>query len=173
METTVTIKAFISTNYDKLKEIAKRELRKKQCQFFDEDIFHDTLYKCIVQLSDTLMTNEEIISYFTRAIQINIVRDSMYAYNSLRSNEELTENDEPLTFSSCMAEIDYKRILDDIKTTFDIEHQVIFRMWAEGFTIKEINKELKIKTARYKVDKLKEWVKNKYKELEIIYSQLK
>ena len=171
METKVTIKAFISDNYEKLQKIAKRELRKKQYHLFDEDIFHDTLYKCMTQLDDTLLTQDEIIAYFTRAIQVNIVRDSLYAYNTLRSNEDFSEIDEPITFASCIAEIDYKHILEDIKETFDIEHQVVFRMWAEGFTVKEINKELKIKTARYKVDKLKEWVKTKYKELEVEYSK--
>ena len=167
METTTTIRNYCSINYDKLATIAKRELIKKQYHLFDEDIFHDTLYKCIVQLDDILLTEDEILAYFTKAMQINILRNGIYAYNALRSDDDISSTEEPITFSICISAIDYKIILDDIKKTFDLEHQVVFRMWAEGYNIREINKELKIKTARYKVDKLKAWVKETYKELEV------
>lgn len=170
METKVTIKDFISKNYHKLQKIAKREMRKKQSHLFDEDMFHDTLYKCMTQLDDTLLTTDEIIAYFTRAIQINIVRESLYACNKLKSDEEYTEDDEPIITNSCIPSIDYKNILDNIKNTFDLEYQVVFRMWSEGYTVKEINDELKIKTARYKIDKIKEWLSREYKELKKFYS---
>jgi rRNA maturation endonuclease Nob1 len=108
------------------------------------------------------MEQNEILAYFTRAIQVNIIRETQYAYNSLKTDGvEIEEWDEDLDEMN-LSQIDYQNILNDIETNFSIEWKTIFQLWTEGLTIQEINNKLNIQNSRYIVDKLKKWIKEKY-----------
>lgn len=162
METKILFNELVAEQYDVLKKIATKEGGKKICQDSIEDIFHDTLIKCIKQLENKLMEQNEILAYFTRAVQMNIIRETQYAYNSLKTDGvEIEEWDEDLDETN-LSQIDYQNILNDIETHFSKEWKNIFQLWCEGLTIQEINNKLTINNSRYIVDKLKQWVKDKY-----------
>lgn len=162
METKVLFNEYVAEHYDVLQKIATKEANKKICSDYIEDIFHDTLIKCIKQLENKPMELNELLAYFTRSVQVNIVRETQYAYNSLKTDDvEIEEWDEDLDEINT-SHIDYHNILNDIENTFSNEWKNIFQLWTEGLTIQEINKELNVSNSRYIVDKLKKWVKDKY-----------
>ena len=162
METKVLFNEFVAEQYDVLKNIATKEGYMKICQDCIEDIFHDTLIKCIKQLENKPMEQDEILAYFTRAIQVNIIRETQYAYNSLKTDGvEIEEWDEDLDEIN-LSKIDYQNILNDVQTNFSIEWKNIFQLWTEGLTIQDINEKLSINNSRYVVDKIKIWVKENY-----------
>lgn len=162
METKVFFNEYVAQHYDALKMIATKEVNKKICSDYIEDIFHDTLIKCIKQLENKPMEQNEILAYFTRAIQVNIIRETKYAYNSLKTDGvEVEEWDENLNEMN-ISKIDYQNILKDIESNFSTEWKNIFQLWSEGFTIQEINEKIQINNSRYIVDKLKIWIKYNY-----------
>lgn len=162
METKVFFNEYVAQHYDALKMIATKEVNKKICSDYIEDIFHDTLIKCIKQLENKPMEQNEILAYFTRAIQVNIIRETQYAYNSLKTDGvEVEEWDVNLNEMN-ISKIDYQNILNDIESNFSTEWKNIFQLWSEGFTIQEINEKIQINNSRYIVDKLKIWIKHNY-----------
>ena len=162
MGTIINVRDFIDKEYTLLKKTAKYEWRRKSNEEFNEDIFHDTLVKCITHLEDKTMTKEEIIAYFVGAFQINCLRENMYACNSKRSEEEIgdIEIDGETTISSLS--MDYKIILKKIEIIFGKEYKEIFKMSMEGYSVKEITEETNYKTVRYKLDTMKNWIKKNY-----------
>lgn len=162
METKVLFNEYVAQHYDILKMIATKEISKKICSDYIEDIFHDTLVKCIKQLENKLMEQNEIIAYFTRAVQINVIRETQYAYNSLKTDGVEIEKWNGDLDEMNLSKIDYQNILNDIEIHFSTEWKNIFQLWCEGLTIQDINKTLTINNSRYIVDKLKQWIKNKY-----------
>jgi hypothetical protein len=164
METKVLFNEYVAEHYDVLKKIAAKEVSKKICLDYFEDIFHDTLIKCIKQFENKPMEQNEILAYFTRAIQVNVIRETKYAYNSLKTDGvEIEEWDGDLTEMN-ISRIDYQNILYDIQKTFSVEWKEVFQLWTEGLTIKEINEKINIKNSRYITDKIKIWLKENYKD---------
>lgn len=164
MKTPLYFNDFVNKSYDVLKNIAIKESNKKIINDSIEDIFHDTLIKCIKQLENKLMSENEYIAYFTKAIQINIIRETQYAYNLLKTDVEDIENwDSELTETNINS-IDFKNILCNIEKTFNEQWKNVFQLWLNGLTIQNINEKLKIRNSRYIVDKVKEWVKITYQK---------
>lgn len=155
---------FVNKSYDVLKNIAIKESNKRIINDSIEDIFHDTLIKCIQQLENKLMSESEYIAYFTKAIQINIIRETQYAYNLLKTDVEDIENWDGELTETNINSIDFKNILCNIEKTFNEQWKNVFQLWLNGLTIQDINEKLKIRNSRYIVDKVKEWVKITYQK---------
>lgn len=164
MKTTLYFNDFVNKSYDVLKNIAIKESNKRIINDSIEDIFHDTLIKCIKQLENKLMSESEYIAYFTKAIQINIIRETQYAYNLLKTDVEDIENWDGELIETNINSIDFKNILCNIEKTFNEQWKNVFQLWLNGLTIQDINEKLKIRNSRYIVDKVKEWVKITYQK---------
>jgi len=163
MEANKNFNLFIAKNYDVLKNIAIKESNKKTLTDSIQDIFHDTLMKCLKQLENKTMSENEYIAYFTKAIQLNLIRETQYAYNQLKTDVENIENWDNELIETNTNSIDYNNILQAIVDKFGYTWKNAFQLWLEGLTIREINQKLNIKNARYIVDQLKEWVRVNYK----------
>ena len=167
MGTLVNVREFISEEYTLLKKSAKYEWRRKSNEVFNEDIFHDTLVKCIYQLNDKLMTKEELTAYFVGAFQMNCLRENNYACNSKKSDEDINNIniDGETTISSL--NIDYEMILKRIENIFGKDYREIFQLSMEGLSVKEITETTSYKSVRYKLDTVKNWLKKQYKEKDL------
>ena len=163
----VTVKEFINNEYTLLKKNAKYEWRRKSNEVFNEDIFHDTLLKCLTHLQNKEMTKEELMAYFIGAFQMNCLRENNYACNSKKSEEDINNIniDGETTISSLS--IDYKIILKKIEILFGKDYKEIFQLSMEGLSVKEITEATKYKTVRYKLDTIKNWLKKQYKEKDL------
>lgn len=154
------INDYINKNYDNLKKILKKEYRKLETNEFDEDIFHETLIKCI----DIFKTKEsfeenDFIPYLVASFKTNVIRNTHYHSNSMRSNVDIENIDNEIIYKD---NIDFNIILEDIKTTFGVENYDKFMDWLENKTIQEINEAYNCKNSRYIIDKIKNYLKNQY-----------
>lgn len=150
---------FVTQNYEKLKKIAFKEMSFLSSIEAREDIFHDTLLKCIKQLKSNQITKDDFLPYFSKAVKINGWREMKYANNSLVNDSECDFND--FEDSKCELDtslIDYELIGEEIKKTFGFKIFEVFMLWSQNYTIQEINDKLNIKNSRYTIDKLKKWL---------------
>lgn len=156
---TDNINNYINTKYDEIKSILKREWFKRKTIQFDEDIFHDTLIKCVEKFSKGCFEESEFMPYIIRSFQNNIVRNEMYFVNAKRDKSDVTTIKQPI-FDSY--NIDIKLVLETITKTFSELYCNIFLDWLDGCTIKELNELYGRNNCRYVVDKIRKFILEKY-----------
>lgn len=156
---------FISSNYELIKKSVKRDLRGNRKLEFDEDVFHDTLLKCMEKYSDIKFNNdEEFISYIIVSFKTNLKRDKLYAVNSKRYDGEI--EDFELEFKDISYEktnIDIDNLINQINVEFGEDSKNKFSDWLiNQLTIKDINEKYNCNNSRYIIDKIKEYIKENY-----------
>lgn len=156
------LQEYINNQYENLKKILKREYRKLETSEFDEDIFHETLIKCIdiFKTKETFDENE-FKAYLTASFKTNVIRDAQYYSNSMRSNTNIENLD---NLSNYKDNIDFELILENIKNTFGIENYNKFMDWLENKSIQEINENYNCKNSRYIIDKIRNYIKDNYND---------
>ncbi|MBR6516381.1 MAG: sigma-70 family RNA polymerase sigma factor [Bacilli bacterium] len=156
---------FISENYDLIKKTLKRELRNNRNLNFDEDIFHDTILRCMEKYSDVKFENEEeFIAYIIVSFKTNLKRDKLYAVNSKRYDGELEDYASEIKDNNNNKQnIDVNIILEEINNKFgeDVKNKTYDWLICQ-MTISEINKKYNCKNSRYIIDKIKEYIKQTY-----------
>ena len=156
---------FISENYELIKKSLKKDLRRNRKLEFDEDIFHDTLLKCIEKYSEIKFKNdEEFISYIIVSFKTNLKRDKLYAVNSKRYDGDVEDFASEFRDSSNeKSNIDINIIIDEIETEFGEDSKNKFVDWLiNQMPIKEINEKYNCNNSRYIIDKIKEYIKQNY-----------
>ena len=150
---------FINTNYHNLYKMLKYEWRKMESSEFDEDIFHDTLIKCMDKFNDRKFDENEFKAYITSSFKMNVIRSKQYYDVSMKSDTDVETLDSTVTMQiNC----DFNTIINDIKEKFGNESCEKFLDWLEDKSIKEINEMYNCKNSRYLIDKIKDYIKNKY-----------
>lgn len=150
---------FINTNYHNLYKMLKYEWRKMETSEFDEDIFHDTLIKCMDKFNDRKFDENEFKAYITSSFKMNVIRSKQYYDVSMKSDTDVETLDYTVTMQfNC----DFNTIIKDIKEKFGNESCEKFLDWLEDKSIKEINEMYNCKNSRYLIDKIKDYIKNKY-----------
>ena len=151
---------FINTNYHNLYKMLKYEWRKMESSEFDEDIFHDTLIKCMDKFNDRKFDENEFKAYITSSFKMNVIRSKQYYDVSMKSDTDVETLDSAVTMQfNC----DFNTIIKDIKEKFGNESCEKFLDWLEDKSIKEINELHGCKNSRYTIDKIKQYIKNQYK----------
>ena len=127
---------------------------------FDEDIFHDTLLKCMDKFNTDDFNEDEFMPYITTAFKMNVIRSHQYHDVAMRSDTEIENVNEVIDDKH---NIDYSIIIDDIKNKFGEDSCNKFLDWLDDKSIKEINETYECNNSRYLIDKIKEYIKFKYK----------
>jgi hypothetical protein len=156
---------FISSNYELIKKSVKRDLRGNRKLEFDEDVFHDTLLKCMEKYSDIKFNNdEEFISYIIVSFKTNLKRDKLYAVNSKRYDGEIEDfESEFKNISYEKTNIDIDNLINQINVEFGEDSKNKFVDWLiNQLTIKDINEKYNCNNSRYIIDKIKEYIKENY-----------
>jgi len=157
----ISISDFISTNYDKVKASLIREWYKRETTEFDEDVYHDTLIKCIEQLKNKDLEPSEIMSYIVVSFKTNMLRDKTYACNKYRANDEIETINIETTSKN---DIDFNLILSSIYKKFGKDYHEIFLDWLDGMTIKELNEKYDKTNMRYVIERIKDFIKKTFKQ---------
>lgn len=156
---------FISQNYELIKKTLKKELRKNRNLEFDEDVFHDTILKCMEKHSDMKFNNEEeFLSYIIVSFKTNLKREKLYAYNATKYDGEIDLTNLDIKDTNYNKNnIDIDIILDKIEKEFgeDIANKAYDWIICQ-LTIKEINEKYNCKNARYIIDKVKDFIERNY-----------
>ena len=153
---------YINTNYNSIYKMLKYEWRKMETSDFNEDIFHETLIKCMDKFNERQFDENEFKAYITSSFKMNVIRNKQYHNVSMKSDTDVE------TLDSCIANkfnCDFNIIIEDIKDTFGDENCEKFLDWLENKSIKEINETYKCNNSRYLIDKIRNYVKEKYNDV--------
>lgn len=153
-----TISEVINKKYDHIQKVLKCEWFKSHIEPFDEDLFHDTLYKCIEKMKERECIESEFLNYIFIAFKYNVIRETMYHRNSMKIDTEITYIGDCTQNQS----MDYELITNAIREKFGDILCEAFIDWVNGNKITNIESETNIKSIHYKFKKIKEWVKNEY-----------
>lgn len=150
---------YINSNYDSIKRMLNNEWRKMESEEFNEDIFHDTLIRCMDKFTDRDFIEDEFKAHITSSFKMNVIRSKQYFDVSMRSDTDVETVD---SLVSDKFNCDFNIILEDVKDTFGEESYEKFLDWLEDKSIKEINETYNCKNSRYLIDKIKDYIKKKY-----------
>lgn len=154
------LQKYINNHYNEIKRTLKKEYRKLNTSDFDEDIFHETLIKCIEIFETKETFNEnDFMPYIITAFKTNVIRSAQYFSNSMKSNTDV-ENINVETNNKI--DIDFNLILNDVKNTFGYENYEKFMDWIENKSIKEINENYNCNNSRYIIDKIRNYINKTY-----------
>lgn len=155
---------FIGNNYELIKKTLKKELRKNRNLEFDEDVFHDTLLKCIEKYDELKFQNDdEFIAYIIVSFKTNLKRDKLYAVNAKRYDGEIEDFDSTFEYDEPKLNMDTNILIEKINKVFGEDTKNKMVDWLiNQLTIKEINKKYNCNNARYTIDKVKEYIKQNY-----------
>lgn len=154
------IQEYINNQYENIKKMLKKEYRKIESSEFDEDIFHETLIKCIdIFKNKETFDDNEFKAYLTASFKTNVIRDKQYHVNSMKSDVNIENIDNNAIYKD---NIDFSLVIEDIKITFGYENYEKFMDWLENKSIQEINETYNCKNSRYIIDKIRNYIKNEY-----------
>lgn len=148
---------YIGENYNKIKRKFKKLLRYK----FNEDIFHNTIYKChetITKNNIEFITDDEIIKYLYGAFKMNLMREKLYHENIPKDdinalNSEISHSIEDIC--------DMHIIYDNICNKFGIDICNIFIEHISGTSINNLQiKYSHIKNMKLKIKQIKLYIIN-------------
>lgn len=150
---------YINHNYNKIKTLLKKEWYKIKQTQFDDDIFHDTLLKCIEKFDNTNFVESEFMAYIVRSFQNNTLRNDMYFINTKRDEKEITTIKQTIEYKDS---IDIDMLYNNISSKFSLVYCKIFSDWLEGRTIKDLNQKYNKTNCRYIIDKIKQYILQNY-----------
>ena len=156
---------YIESNYDNIKTLLKKEWYKMKHKNFDEDIFHNTLLKCMDKFNSSKFNENDFIAYLVSSFKTNVIREDSYFINSTKDNKDVATIKKEI-FDNCT--IDYEYLLNDICEIFNKEYANILEDWLNGCTIKELNQLYNKKNCRYIVDKIRKYILDNYSREEFI-----
>lgn len=159
MGATTTINYVVSNSYNRIRTCAKNEWKKYHASTFDEDLFHDTIIKCMETLDKKELQENEIMAYINSSFKTNILRDTQYARNIKKNEDDPYQIVIPI---SDKPKIDIDIVREDIANVFTESESDMFNDWLDGMTIKEINEKYESSKARYIIDRIKEYIKCNY-----------
>lgn len=132
----------------------------------DMDIFHDTIIKCATNVNHP-MDYEELCKYLYGSYKMNILREKEYARNKHehKSIDTLDINylDRINTCDYIESNVDITSILDDLEHKFGKDVTNLYLMKLEGYTMKEMHKETKMKSIQHHLNKVEDYIENTYK----------
>lgn len=158
----VPIDVYINKNYDKIRRLLVYEWHKKHPTEFDEDLFHNTLLNSLKTLSGCNLTEKEITNYIVAAFKSNTLREALYHKNLMKVDVDVDITN--LGESVEMDDLDYDRIMQNVEKKFGKGLYEAFKLWTEGYTIKEIEERLDKTQMTYQIKKVREWVYEIYSE---------
>ena len=156
---------YIEANYDDIKTLLKKEWYKMKHKSFDDDIFHNTLLKCMDKFNSSNFIENDFIAYLVSSFKTNVIREDNYFVNSTKDNKDVATIKKEV-FDNCT--IDYENLLIDICENFNKEYANILEDWLNGCTIKELNQLYNKKNCRYIVDKIRKYILDNYSREEFI-----
>lgn len=147
---------FIANNYDKIKSNISKESIKKLGVELDEDIFHDTLLKCVKTCNKLDLTIDQLSSYIFISYKTNYLRELEYARNKNRDDVDLSLIDD---CKPDRLDIDYEKIKCIIVDQFGESEWKLFEDYIYGASISDISKESHETGLYYRFNKIKNYAK--------------
>lgn len=146
---------WIAKIYNELKEGLDRESRKCWSKPLDEDIFHDTIIKCIDTCKENELTPEQLKNYIFISYKRNYIREQEYARNKNRS--DLPEGYDISILDDI--NIDYEFVKKKVIEVFGEDEWRLFEDYIYGSKVSDIERDNSEKGLYYRFNKIKNYVK--------------
>lgn len=147
---------FIANNYNKIKSNISKESIKKLNIELDEDIFHDTILKCIKTCDKLDLTVDQLSNYIFISYKTNYLREQEYARNKNRDDIDLSLIDD---CKPDKLDIDYEKMKYIIIDQFGDNEWKLFEDYIYGASISDISKENRETGLYYRFNKIKNYAK--------------
>ena len=147
---------FIANNYNKIKSNISKESIKKLNIELDEDIFHDTILKCIKSCDKLDLTVDQLSNYIFISYKTNYLREQEYARNKNRDDIDLSLIDD---CKPDKLDIDYEKMKYIIIDQFGDNEWKLFEDYIYGASISDISKENHETGLYYRFNKIKNYAK--------------
>lgn len=132
-------------------------------KFDFEDIFHNTVDRCLHILDGKIMEKDEMKNYFFKAFRINMVRFYGYSYNAKRSGKEISDAVLEVSYENAIINhMDGFQMMDFIAKQFGKEMREVFWMHYNGKNILELEEIFGEKGLKYQICKIKSFLKHFY-----------
>lgn len=140
---------FIASNYDDIKCVIKFNCIKRKVTW-SEDVFHDTILKCLEKVVDL----PNYIGYIVKAYRNNLINNDKHE-NRMTYVSETPET--PYENTGCKYDVD--AIYRILISQYGEELIQLFKMWLVGYSVREIE-EMSHKTKlTYQFKKIKNTIK--------------
>lgn len=149
----------IQHKYDRAKIICE-SIWDKPDKFYFEDIFHDTILRCLVTLGDNKLSQDFMKSYFFKAFRINTIRHYGYAYNKQKSDIDMTDIIIPVEIN-VEGHMDCEEMMKYVNKNYGDEIRNMLWDNLTGIPYTELDKIYKTNT-RYTLGKVKDKLKSIY-----------
>ena len=146
---------WIAKIYNELKEGLNRESRKCWSKLLDEDIFHDTIIKCIDTCKENELTPEQLKNYIFISYKRNYIREQEYVRNKNRS--DLPEGYDISVLDDI--NIDYEFVKKKVIEVFGEDEWRLFEDYIYGSKVSDIERDNSEKGFYYRFNKIKNYVK--------------
>lgn len=146
---------WIAKIYNELKEGLNKESRKCWSKPLDEDIFHDTIIKCIDTCKENELTPEQLKNYIFISYKRNYIREQEYARNKNRS--DLPEGYDISVLDDI--NIDYEFVKKKVIEVFGEDEWRLFEDYIYGSKVSDIERDNSEKGLYYRFNKIKNYVK--------------
>jgi hypothetical protein len=156
-----TIEEFITSEYKKLKSLSMRIWYNMKNGDFNEDVFHDTLVRCMESLKEKELEHNEYLMYFASSFKRNSIRNTKYACNKNKEDIDINTHDIPHTYYDTM---DYDWMMSKLEVEFGKDNMLIFNDWIDGNTVNELNEKHSRTNCRYLIDKMRQYAKRELVE---------
>lgn len=146
---------WIAKMYNELKNGLSRESQKCWSKPLDEDVFHDTIIKCVDTCKKNELTIEQLKNYIFISYKRNYLRELEYARNKnkidLPKEFDIEVDDKYNT--------DYNFIKSKIIENFGEKEWELFEDYIYGAKVSEIERENDEKGLYYRFNKIKNYIK--------------
>lgn len=124
----------------------------------DEDIFHDTIEKCIKLFDGKEVHKNNVLRYFNHSYKINLLRDKKYSYH--KANGTVDEIPLEQTIITCdndwLTHMDYLKLKKFFYEKFGEDITNLLRTYnLGGYSIKEIEEKSGLHGLHYQFEKMK------------------
>lgn len=148
-------KNYISSNYSRIKLLIKRNCW-KYAMVFDEDVFQDTMMRCLETLREE-KTPKEFDGYVLGAYNKNLWREASYARNKYLTNlceedKDVPENNPP------DHKIDLELLYEHATNKYGYELVSLFKQWLKGYSVRELQEQTGIQDLTYQFKKIREFL---------------
>ena len=158
-ERDITFMNYIEENYYSIKRKLKRVHNGYKEVLFDEDVFQDTILKVNESLKDKHFSKEVYEKYFCKSFKRNLLREKLYHFNSMTDKVYDFENVDKLDNKFIESEIDFKLVVEVLKTEFGDKLTEVYVDWLKGYKVKELIEKYEIKSCYYHINKMTEFIK--------------
>ena len=159
-ERDITFMNYIEENYYSIKRKLKRIHNGYKEVLFDEDVFQDTILKVNESLKDKRFSNEVYEKYFCNSFKRNLLREKLYHFNSMTDKVYDFENVDVPEEKFIESEIDFKLVVEVLKTEFGDKLTEVYVDWLKGYKVKELIEKYEIKSCYYHISQMNEFIKN-------------